>query len=425
MASNQLEPEYLYENGRFVANRSVMLEGDTIRAVEPRREGKASRIALLSGFVNAHSHAFQRGLRGKAEVFRGRPGSFFSWREAMYALVEGLTEERTYDLSLQTFRECLAAGYTSVGEFHYIHHGATPWSLDEVVLAAAKDAGIRIVLLHADYVRGGEGVELAGGQRRFDSGTIDSFMASVDRLEARLDGATQSIGLVSHSVRAVPIDRIVAIKHEASRRGFVFHMHVEEVVKEIEDTIAEHGCTPMRLLLDRGVVDDSMSAVHCTHSTPEDLADFGSAGGIICLCPLTEGNLGDGIPNLLAMRDAKCRVAIGTDLNARLAPLEELRSMEYTARIANQQRGVWTDAAGSTAAALVDVGTRGGAASLGLNAGDLAPGALADMVAFDLTHPSLVGVEADVLAAAIVFGAGQEAIRGVMVGGTWVQGGID
>ena len=425
MASNQLDPEYVYEEGQFVARRSVMLEGDTIRAIEPRRDGKESRVALMSGFVNAHSHAFQRGMRGQAEVFRGSPGSFFSWREAMYSLVEGLTEETTYDHSLQTFNECLAAGFTSVGEFHYIHHGATPWSLDEVVLAAAKDAGIRLVLLQSDYVRGGEGVELAGGQRRFDTGSIEAFVASIDRLESHLDASTQSIGLVSHSVRAVEIDRIVAIKHEAARRGLVFHMHVEEVVKEVEATIAEHGCTPMRLLLDHGVVDATMSAVHCTHSTPEDLRDFGAAGGTVCLCPLTEGNLGDGIPNLPVMRDAKCRVAIGSDLNARLAPLEELRSMEYTARIANQQRGVWMNEAGSTAAALLEVGTRGGAVSLGLNAGELAPGALADMVAFDLTHPSLQGVEAEDLAAAIIFGAGQEAIAGVMVGGTWVLGGID
>lgn len=423
MASLRLQPKYVYEDGRFVEGRAVLVAGESISSIEEMGEGPSSPIALLSGFVNAHSHAFQRGLRGKAETFATEAGTFFSWREAMYALVEDLTEETTYDLSLQTFKECLLAGFTSVGEFHYVHHGSAPWSLDRVVLAAARDAGIRLTLLQTDYVRGGEGVPLAGGQQRFDTGSFASFLESIDRLEGQLDSPRQTYGLVAHSVRAVDLKRIVALKEEAGRRGVAFHMHLEEVTKEIEAIQAHHGCTPMRLLLDHGVIDPVTTAVHCTHSTAEDLADFGAAGGIVCLCPLTEGNLGDGIPDLPAMREAGCRVAIGSDLNARISPLEELRSMEYTARISNQQRGVWVNDAGSTVAALLEAGTSGGAAALGIKAGVIAPGMLADFVAFDLTHPSLRGVAQDDLAAAILFGAGQEAIAGVMVGGEWVLGG--
>ncbi|MCP4795475.1 MAG: amidohydrolase family protein, partial [Phycisphaeraceae bacterium] len=293
-----LRPAMVWSGGGFVADQEIVISGDRVREIRPATGPSDWPVALLPGFVNAHSHAFQRGMRGLGETFRAGRGSFFTWRNSMYELVASLDVDRAYRTSRLAFEEMLDAGITTVGEFHYIHHAAdqgdaTRWALDEAVLRAARDAGIRIVLLHCDYVRGGfDDQPLDGGQRRFDTGTLDTYLASLDRAEDLATGPLQSVAAVAHSTRAVPIDRIATIHAEATRRDTVFHLHLEEVVKEIEDCGRRHDRTPMRLALEHGVIDERTTAVHCTHSTAEDLRDFGAAGGRICLCPNTEGNLG-------------------------------------------------------------------------------------------------------------------------------------
>ena len=426
-----LRPAMVWSGSGFVPDQEIVISGDRVREIRPATGPSNWSVALLPGFVNAHSHAFQRGMRGLGETFRAGRGSFFTWRQSMYELVASLDVDRAYRTSRLAFEEMLDAGITTVGEFHYIHHAADDgdparWALDEAVLRAARDAGIRIVLLHCDYVRGGfDDQPLDGGQRRFDTGTLDTYLASLDQAEDLATGPLQSVAAVAHSTRAVPIDRIATIHAEATRRDTVFHLHLEEVVKEIEDCGRRHDRTPMRLALEHGVIDERTTAVHCTHSTAEDLRDFGAAGGRICLCPNTEGNLGDGICDLATMREAGIDVSIGTDLNSRIAPAEDLRWIEYVQRVRHQMRGGVIDAEGRTGRALLDIGTRNGAASLGVEAGEIAPGRLADFVAVDLEHRTLEGVGPDHLAEAIVFGTGPACLAGTCVGGRWVRGGPD
>lgn len=413
--------------GRVASGVEIELTGDRIVEVRDATAPSDWNVCLLPGFVNAHSHAFQRGLRGLGESFPDGAGSFFTWRESMYALVESLEPDLCHAICRLAFEEMLDAGITTVGEFHYIHHGSKDaWALDAAVLGAAADAGIRIVLLHSDYVRGGfDDRPLAGGQRRFATGSETDFIASCERAVAcaHAHGPLQSVAPIVHSTRAVPIERIERMRQVARGLGTVFHLHVEEVVAEIDDCRAAHGITPMRLLLDRGVVDDRTTAVHCTHTTPEDLRDFTAAGGTVCLCPNTEGNLGDGIPDLATMRAAGTRIAIGTDLNSRISPAEDLRWIEYAQRIHRQMRGAVVTEDGRTGPALFEIGAMNGAKSLGVEAGEIAPGSFADFAAVDLSHRTLTGVSPAVMLEAIITGTGPEALAGTCVGGRWLRGG--
>ena len=422
-----LRPRLLaLEDGRIESDYEVVVSGDRIREVRQATGPSEWAVCLLPGWVNGHSHAFQRGMRGRGESYPGGVGSFFSWRESMYRLVDSLDPARCHEISRRCFEEMLDAGITSVGEFHYVHHGndvGRDHALDQAVVRAAADAGIRLVLLHVDYVRGGfDERPLIGGQRRFDGGSLEEFLESYRRLAGICQGPLVTTAPISHSTRAVPVDRIVEIRAAARELGTVFHIHLEEVIDEIEDCREHHGTTPMRLLLDRGVIDDQVTAIHCTHSCESDLRDFASAGGRICLCPNTEGNLGDGIPDLVTIHEAGIPLSIGTDLNSRIAPTEDLRWIEYVQRIARSLRGALV-VEGRCGPPLLEIGTVHGAESLGLEAGIIAPGRLADFVAVDLEHRNLEAVDPDSMLEAILFGTGPEVVAGTCVGGRWVRGG--
>jgi len=385
------------------------------------------RRALLPGFVNAHSHAFQRGLRGLGETFPAAAGDFWSWREEMYALVARLYEERLYDLCLAAFREMRDAGITAVGEFHYLHHhdpDRLDFVFDEVVLAAAAAAPIRIVLLEVYYASGGIGRPLAGAQRRFATPSPDLYWRQMDHLAGRLaaDGS-QSLGAVAHSIRAATPAEIAALHAEARRRGLPFHMHVEEQRQEIDACRAAYGERPMALLLDGLEISDAFTAVHCTHTEPAHLERFVAAGGNVCVCPLTEANLGDGIPPLAAVAAARRRLCLGSDSNARISMLEEARWLEYAQRLAGERRGALRDDAGRVGPVLLAAATSGGARALGLDGGEIAAGRWADLVAVDLDHPSLAGAEADSLLDALLLGGADGALAASCVGGRWRQAG--
>jgi formimidoylglutamate deiminase len=392
---------------------------------EPASERLTGR-ALLPGFVNAHSHAFQRGLRGRGERFPSGAGSFWSWREAMYALVEELDAPALQALSARAFREMLAAGITTVGEFHYLHHARDGhgWELDEAVLAAARETGIRLVLLEVYYRTGGLGKPLERAQRRFDGRSLEEYWRQVEALAARLDPAQATVGVAPHSIRAVELEELVALHARARQRGLVVHMHVEETQKEIEDCRAVHGRAPMELLASRLDLDAGFTAVHGTHTGADSLGHYFGSGANLCLCPLTEANLGDGICALepLSVGGSEPQLSLGTDSNARISMLEEMRWLEYAQRLRREERGVVVDAQGQVAARLLRVATAGGARALDLDVGVLAPGAPADLVAIDLDAASLRGWEDETLADSLVFGAGDDAIAEVAVGGTWLAG---
>jgi formimidoylglutamate deiminase len=380
--------------------------------------------ALLPGFVNAHSHAFQRGLRGRGETFPRGSGSFWTWREAMYELVEGLDAQAFYRWSLQAFREMRAAGITSVGEFHYLHHSPgveSDFALDELVLKAAARAGVRLVLLQAYYASGGIGRPLTGAQLRFRVPSPAAYWERIERLAEALQPRTQSLGAVAHSVRAAPPDEIAALYAESRRRGLPFHIHVAEHPQEVDECRAAYGLPPLVLLLERLGSAQAVTAVHCTHSEPEEIERFFAGGGRLCVCPLTEASLGDGLPTLGAGAAARGLLCLGTDSNSRISPAEEMRWLEYGQRLRARERGVLRDGAGRVAPALLRAATLGGAGALGLDAGAIAPGAWADLVAVDLNAPALAGWDAATLVEALVFGAGDEVVAATCVGGDWME----
>lgn len=414
------------------------------RAVTRRLAGQA----LIPGFVNAHSHAFQRGLRAGAERFAPPAGAgagppagageatFWTWRDGMYRLAEALEPEAFLRLSLDAFEEMRDAGITTVGEFHYLHHSrsARDYAYDDLVLAAAREAGIRLVLLEAYYAQGGIGRKLGGAQRRFETRSPAEYWAQLDRLRARCDPATQSLGAAVHSVRAADPEVIAALYREARRRGLVFHMHVEEQPRETEECLAAYGLRPMRLLIERlgiGAEPEAggaeragcrFTAVHCTHTRPDDLAAFLAAGGAACLCPLTEANLGDGIPDLgplASLRGAGARLSLGTDSNARIGMLEEMRWLEYGQRLRTGRRGILAGEDGWVGPVLLRAATEGGAWALRVEAGRIAPGLWADFAALDLGHPALAGCDDEALPQALAFGADNGVVTATCVGGAW------
>lgn len=404
-----LEPELTWTGARFERGVQIAIDNGAITDVGRLGHGDAQKLArraLLPGFISAHSHAFQRALRGKGETFPEGAGSFWSWREAMYALVQQLDADRFYDAVRATFAEMLAAGITSVGEFHYLHHSPAgdDHLFDEIVLRAAKDAGIRIVLLLTYYKTGGIGQPLAPAQQRFSTQSLADFWRRVDSLQA------EHLGVAAHSIRGVPLEEIAPLYDEARKRGMVMHMHVEEQRREIEECRAAYGAMPLQLLNERLSSCEGFTAVHATHSDPEEIRRFLDRGGNVCITPLTEGNLGDGIPDLSALRAP----SLGTDSNARISMIEEMRWLEYGQRWKSETRGVFRGAA-----PLLQAATANGARSLGIEAGAIEKGKLADFVAVDLDARAIRDVDEEQLLEGLVFGAGDDVIAA-----TWVAGNI-
>jgi formimidoylglutamate deiminase len=426
-SSAVLEADLTWTGHHF--ERGVRLaigENGRIHDVGPLDREPTERLrhqALLPGFVNAHSHSFQRALRGHGERFPRGAGSFWSWREAMYGVAGRLSQKELFEIYVTAYREMLRKGITTVGEFHYFHHHAeNDFAFDDVVLSAAREAGIRLVLLQTFYETGGIGKPLAGAQMRFATSDLSVWWKQLEHLRNAADPATQSVGVVAHSIRAVPLPKIIELHQEAVLRGLPFHMHVEEQRQEIEECVEAYGAPPMRLLNDTLHVDQKFTAVHCTHSDPLDLERFCASGGNVCITPLTEGNLGDGIGPTKVLRSPETFIALGTDSNSRISMIEEMRWLEYAHRLGSESRGIFVEreGEGSVAARILAVATEGGARSLAVEAGALTPGAWADLMAIDLESEELAGCDLETLEEALVFGCGDEVISRTMVGGRWL-----
>jgi formimidoylglutamate deiminase len=321
----------------------------------------------LPGFVNAHSHAFQRALRG-----RRQGDDFWAWRDAMLAEASRATPATVAQSYEHTYREMLAAGYTAVGEFHYLGR-AEAFAAAE----AARAAGIELVLLAAAYAR--------GGLARFRQDSVDSYLEWVDELRS----AGIRTGIAPHSVRACPPSWLEALGDYARRERLVLHIHADEQPREIEECVAEHGCRPIELLARFGCLGPHTTVVHATHADEHELDLLAEAGATVCLCLTTEANLGDGFPPLEAITERGLALAIGSDSNVRIDPLEELRELEGIARRQLLRRNVIVPEA------LLELGTTGGARSLGL---DTWPA-----VEVHLDHPSLAGIPAGEAQAALIF----------------------
>ncbi len=421
-----IEADWTWIGDRFESGVRIDVgESGRIREVGRLPQPATRRLvgrAVLPGLVNVHSHAFQRALRGRGETFPKGAGTFWTWREAMYALVNSLDPDSFYDWSRRAFEEMLACGITTVGEFHYLHHVDADLQdclLDDALLSAARDAGIRLVFLYTYYRTGGVGKPLEAGQQRFRCHSPEEFWQRFDRSASRLQDHRQSIGAAVHSLRAAPLEDLVSIHREADRRGLVFHIHVEEQRREIEDCRAVHGAAPMRLIVDHLGVNERFTSVHCTHTASADLEEFLARGGTACLCPSTEGNLGDGVPDVPRILSADGSFALGTDSNVRLCMTEDMRWMEYAQRLRGETRGSVVDSAGSVAARLFLAGTAHGARSLGVSAGTIEANKWADLIAIDLNAASLLGWTPETLMDTWVFGTGDGIVSERCVGGQW------
>ncbi|MEV0133592.1 formimidoylglutamate deiminase [Dactylosporangium sp. NPDC050688] len=369
----------------------------------------------LPGLANAHSHAFHRALRGRTQ---GGRGTFWTWREQMYAVAGALDPDTYHRLATAVYAEMALAGVTCVGEFHYLHHGpggtpyADPNAMGEALIAAAADAGIRITLLDTLYLTATvDGRPLDGVQRRFGDAGVDGWADRVARLRPRPHAR---IGAAAHSVRAVPAAALT--EFAGHTEGVPVHVHLSEQRAENDACLAAHGRTPTQLLADRGLIGPSVTAVHATHLTDTDRTDLGDSGTGVCFCPTTERDLADGIGHARALVDAGSPLSLGSDSHAVIDLFEEARGVEMHERLHTEHRGHFT------AAELLTAATATGHASLGwADAGGIAPGARADLVTVALSSPRTAGCAPD----AVLFAATAADVRHVVVDGrTVVRDGV-
>ncbi|MET9379960.1 formimidoylglutamate deiminase [Streptomyces sp. NPDC002928] len=373
------------------------------------------RGLTLPGLANAHSHAFHRALRGTVQV---GSGTFWTWREFMYAFADQLTPDTYHALARAVYAEMALAGITAVGEFHYVHHapGGTPYAdpnaMGEALIAAAAEAGIRITLLDTAYLSSGFGQPPNTHQLRFSDGSADAWAERCSVLKER-DHAR--IGAAIHSVRAVPADQLTTVARWAEARRAPLHVHLSEQTAENDACQAAHGRTPAQLLADHGVLGPRTTGVHNTHLTDTDIALLGGSGTGTCMCPTTERDLADGIGPAVALQRAGSPLSLGSDSHAVIDLLEEARAMELNERLRTRTRGHWT------AAALLRAASADGHAALGWDgAGLLEPGALADFTTIALDSVRTAGPVPRLGAETAVFAATAADVRHTIVGGRHV-----
>ena len=475
-AATAFVPDLMYVGGRFARGLALVADERTGRVVRVARAdealtGRVVRLpgrALLPGMVNAHSHAFQRVIRGRTEHRAAARDSFWTWREEMYSAAARLTPEDLYDASRMAFLEMALAGITSVGEFHYLHRTPEgseyedPNLLARQVVRAARDCGLRVALLRVAYARAGHDLPPDPRQRRFIEPDADTYLRHTETLiddlaraeaaggggeradgEARVPGAW--VGVAPHSVRAVPAGFMREAGAFAAARELPLHVHVAEQPAEVSACLAETGRTPVSLLDELGLPGPRFTGVHAVHVTREEVGLLGRSRSNVCACPTTERNLGDGVVPADQFLEAGVSLALGTDSHAQIDLLEDARELEYHLRLQRLERNVLArprggpgddggepagaddararaDAAhvSELAARLFACATSGGARSVGAHAGELAPGLAADFFTVDLQDPSIAGAGADDLLPAVVFSLSRAAVRETAVGGRLV-----
>lgn len=426
-------PDLIYSGGRFQSDRAIVCDssGNIAQISEnPPNAIRLQRRALLPGMVNAHSHAFQRVIRGRTEHrSKNTTDSFWTWREQMYAAANRLEAKDIYDASRMAFLEMALTGITAVGEFHYLHNSqdgtaySDPNLLAREVIRAAGDVGIRIALLRVAYARAGYETEANPQQIRFIEESPQTYLRHLEQLlkaPEMKDGMAWA-GVAPHSVRAVPLDYLKAIVAFANDRGLRVHMHVAEQPAEVSACIEEYGRSPVALLDTEGLLSNRFTAVHAIHVTPKAIGAIARSGALVCACPTTERNLGDGVVPVDSYFDAGVRVALGTDSQIQIDLLEDARELEYHLRLQKTARNVLSPSDDANSAALAqrlfDCATVNGATSIGFAGGKLEIGAAADFFTVDLDDPSIAGSSPDDLLANIVFSLSRSAVRDVVVAG--------
>ncbi|MER9490023.1 formimidoylglutamate deiminase [Mesorhizobium sp. M0563] len=383
--------------------------------------GDERHSVLLSGMPNLHSHAFQRGMAGLAELRGPSADSFWSWREVMYRFALSMTPDQVEAVAAQLYVEMLEAGFSRVGEFHYLHHDrdGRPYAniaeMAERIVAAASETGIGLTLLPVFYAHSSfNGAAPNEGQRRFIN-DVNQFSRLVEKSRESLRSLNQGVvGVAPHSLRAVTpeeLENITAMAPEGP-----IHIHIAEQMKEVEDCLAWSGARPVEWLLANAKVDQRWCLIHATHMTDTETTDMAKSGAVAGLCPITEANLGDGTFAALLFMQHGGRFGIGSDSNVLIGLPDELRQLEYSQRLAHRARNVLAVAGGSTGRALFDAALEGGSSALGAGASRITAGASADLVSLDGKHPSLAGKAGDAILDAWIFA------NGTKIDCVWVHG---
>jgi len=395
----------------------VEVEDGAIAAVSVGQHSPPGDVRVLEGLTlpglaNAHSHAFQRALRGRTQR---ASGSFWTWREQMYRVADRIDPETYFALARATYAEMALAGVTTVGEFHYLHHGrrgaryGDPNEMGRVLLAAAAEAGLRITLIDSCYLHGRIGAPLEGAQQRFSDGSAEAWAERVDDLD---ENESVRIGAAIHSMRAVDPEAAAFVAGWAAERDRPLHAHVSEQPVENEACLDAFEQTPTGLLDDAGALATNFTAVHATHLDDGDVDMLGRAGACCCVCPTTERDLADGIGRMRRLRDAGASLSLGSDSHAVIDLFEEARAVELDERLASGERGHHS-AADLLRAACVD-----GHACVGWpDAGRIEVGARADLVTVSLDGVRLAGWEPEFALDAVVFSAVAADVRNVVVDG--------
>lgn len=427
-----LVPDLVLDDAGVRRDVAVRLDGDRIAEVAdaiaaPSDAVRLHRSAILPGFVNAHSHAFQRDLRGAVErIDPANPDDdFWTWREEMYAQAGAMDPVRIHDVARRCYRQMRASGVTAVGEFHYVHHqpDGTPYdapnALAEAVCSAAEAEGLRIVLLLVAYERGGEGIPPTPGQRRFCDPTVEAYLARLDALRTwAADRPLVTVGAAPHSMRAVSPAWLTAIAAYTDAHGLPLHIHADEQPREIRESLEWYGVRPIEVIDRAGALGPRTIIVHGTHCDDGELDLLAARGAGVCVCPTTEANLGDGYAPVERMFRRGIPVSLGSDSNTILDPIVEARELEAMARRTAGQRNVLVrDGDPGPAPYLLACSWDHGAAAIGLPAPRVAPGALADLIAIDLDCDEIAGVADEHLAAAIMLAGSSRLVTRTWVGG--------
>ena len=425
-------PDLIYADGKFHRGHAIASDDQgclTSVSFQVSQPINLKNRAVLPGLINAHSHAFQRVIRGRTEYRTGENNdSFWTWREMMYSAAQRLTPEDVYDASRMAFLEMVLSGITSVGEFHYLHHAPDgqsyedPNLLAKEVVRAAQDVGLRIALLRVAYARSGFETQPNPKQQRFIEVDPEVYLKHLVSLISDLGSSeTVWVGLAPHSVRAVPLNYLRTIITFGNNRSLPIHMHVAEQPAEVSACIAEHGRSPVALLATEGLLSEHFTAVHAIHVSPKAAAMIAQARAIVCACPTTERNLGDGVVPVDLYFQNDIRVALGTDSHVQIDLLEDARELEYNLRLQKMERAVLSpeqsDSRSALAVRLFECATSRGAESIGSPGGNLSEGRAADFFTVDLDDPSIAGATEDDLLASVVFSLSRTAVKDVFVAG--------
>lgn len=422
----------LFDGQQWLNNQTFRVDecGDFQSVSDPSTlTGSVQELGVvIPGFINCHSHSFQRAMAGLGERISKEPGqdSFWSWRAQMYHLVQTLNPESFKTIADWLYVEMLEAGYTSVGEFHYLHNKPTGERYDDQTELATRlfqsgvETGIRVCMLPVLYKNGGMGKPLEAHQQPFGMNDLTEYDNYLQQLQAKVPEGHQ-LGACAHSIRGVDKDTLQAFAETYNNRDIPVHIHIAEQPAEVEDSIAFYGKRPVAFLIDEIGINQNWTLVHATHVTEEEVAAMARVNAIVGICPLTEANLGDGIFPMKEFMAQNGAISIGSDSHIRIDPFEELRLIEYSQRYKLLARACLTDKENvSPGLNLAAACYQGGLQSLKLNNGFLRDGFKADFVELREDHPAMLRENSETLWDEMIFAGGRELVKNVFVGGKQV-----